>query len=131
MTDPRLWALARAAGWTLAAPLVVRLSPAHLARLGPVARRRTTTAHEADVRKVVDRLRTRAAARRPDGDCLAHSLVLYRVLGGPIDLVLGAGLVDGELRGHAWLERDGVAWLEARDPRTWCTEMMRVAGARR
>lgn len=123
--------LVRVVLWTLLAPALSRLPPRRLVSLLGRGPRPTACSDEAAALRVVGALRRSAAVRRPDGDCLARSIALFRILGGRLDLVFGAGLVDDVLRGHAWLERDDVAWLERVDPTTWCQEMFRVRGVPR
>ena len=118
----------RAAGWTVVAPVLGRLPPRRLVRLLDLGPRAAATPYEGTALRVVTAMRWPTAARRPDGDCLVRSVALYRTLGGRLDLVFGAGIVDDVLRGHAWLERDGQPLFERVDPSTWCREMFRLHG---
>ena len=72
--------------------------------------------------------------RRSSGTCLERSLAIYSELGraGAIPaLVLAMGRSEGELVGHAWVEVDGRALLEASDPRdTYATVLTFDANGR-
>jgi hypothetical protein len=53
------------------------------------------------------------------GTCLPRSLVLYYFatrLGYTVKFCCGVQRGDGTLKGHAWLTRDGNAFLEPEDP---------------
>ena len=59
--------------------------------------------------EIVSDTATRLGAR-----CLTKALVLHAVLectGRDSHLVVGASLQDGQLRSHAWVERDGESLL--------------------
>jgi hypothetical protein len=48
-------------------------------------------------------------------NCLERSLVLYRLLsqyGSNPRLILGVNRADGRIAGHAWIEKDGRAFLD-------------------
>ena len=52
--------------------------------------------------------------------CLTRGLTLYYFLrraGEEVALCFGVGEIDGAFRGHCWLERKGVPYLEHTDPR--------------
>jgi len=48
-----------------------------------------------------------------------------------VSLCFGMGKIDGEFVGHCWLVKDGVPFLELRDPRPWYSEMYRLPGSAR
>src|SRR5580658_7921386 len=63
--------------------------------------------------------------------CLTRGLTRYyffRREGLNVSLCFGMGQVKEEFVGHCWLLKDGVPFLEARDPRPLYTEMYRISG---
>jgi hypothetical protein len=66
--------------------------------------------------------------------CLTRGVTRYyffRRDGMDVSLCFGMGEIDGEFVGHCWLVKDGVPFLEARDPRPWYSEMYRLTGRAR
>jgi len=64
--------------------------------------------------------------------CLTRGVTRYyffRRDGMDVSLCFGMGEIDGEFVGHCWLVKDGVPFLEARDPRPWYSEMYRLTGS--
>jgi hypothetical protein len=64
--------------------------------------------------------------------CLTRGVTRYyffRRDGLNVSLCFGVGRVDGEFVGHCWLVKNGVPFLEARDPRPLYTEMYRISSA--
>jgi hypothetical protein len=45
-----------------------------------------------------------------------------------VSLCFGIGQVKEEFVGHCWLVKDGVPFMEARDPRPLYAEMYRISG---
>jgi len=63
--------------------------------------------------------------------CLARGLTRYyffRREGLDVSLCFGMGQVAEEFVGHCWLLKDGVPFLETRDPRPLYAEMYRISG---
>ncbi len=130
-----------ALGFTLAEPLLSRLSPARLdAWLVP---RRAPPAPAADRIAQAERCVEAALAfvRPVAGQtCLTRGLTRYAFLaraGADVTLCFGAGFPGGgAFAGHCWLERDGQPFLEAVDPRPLFTKVLvlpprRLPAARR
>jgi Transglutaminase-like superfamily len=72
--------------------------------------------------------------RRSQGTCLERSLAAYRALGrigASPRFVLAATHDKGSIVGHAWVEVDGRAVLEATDPRTRYTPLVEFDAAGR
>ena len=66
--------------------------------------------------------------------CLTRGVTRYyffRRDGMDVSLCFGMGQVDGKDAGHCWLVKDGVPFLEARDPRPLYSEMYRFSGSAR
>jgi hypothetical protein len=66
--------------------------------------------------------------------CLTRGLTHYfflRRAGADVVLQYGIGTVEGRTEGHCWLVRDGVPYLESKDPREHFVETYRVPSARR
>lgn len=66
--------------------------------------------------------------------CLTRSVTRYyffRRDGVDVSLCFGMGQVTGEFVGHCWLVKDGMPFLETRDPRPLYTEMFRISGTTR
>ena len=66
--------------------------------------------------------------------CLTRSVTRYyffRRYGMDVSLCFGMGEVNGKFVGHCWLVKDGVPFMETRDPRPLYTEMYRISGAAR
>jgi hypothetical protein len=66
--------------------------------------------------------------------CLTRGVTRYyffRRDGLDVSLCFGVGRVDGEFVGHCWLVKEGVPFLETRDPRPLYTEMYRISSAGR
>ena len=64
--------------------------------------------------------------------CLTRGLTRYyffRREGLNVSLCFGMGQVKEEFVGHCWLIKDGVPFLEARDPRPLYAEMYHFSGA--
>jgi Transglutaminase-like superfamily len=66
--------------------------------------------------------------------CLTRGVTRYyffRRDGMDVSLCFGMGQVKEEFVGHCWLVKDGVPFLETRDPRPLYTEMYRISGTAR
>ncbi|MGB2622351.1 MAG: lasso peptide biosynthesis B2 protein [Candidatus Acidiferrum sp.] len=66
--------------------------------------------------------------------CLTRGLTRYyffRREGLNVSLCFGMGQVKEEFVGHCWLLKDGVPFLETRDPRPLYAEMYRISDAPR
>jgi hypothetical protein len=66
--------------------------------------------------------------------CLTRGVTRYyffRRDGMDVSLCFGMGQVDGKDVGHCWLVKDGVPFLEVRDPRPLYSEMYRFSGSAR
>jgi hypothetical protein len=66
--------------------------------------------------------------------CLTRGVTRYyffRRDGLDVSLCFGMGQINGEFVGHCWLVRDGVPFMETRDPRPLYTEMYRISGTAR
>ena len=66
--------------------------------------------------------------------CLTRGVTRYyffRRDGMDVSLCFGMSQVKEEFVGHCWLVKDGVPFLEARDPRPLYTEMYRISGTAR
>jgi hypothetical protein len=64
--------------------------------------------------------------------CLTRGVTRYyffRRDGVDVSLCFGMGEIDGEFAGHCWLVKDGVPFLETRDPRPLYSEMYRLTGS--
>jgi hypothetical protein len=63
--------------------------------------------------------------------CLTRGVTRYyffRRDGMDVSLSFGMGQVDGKYVGHCWLVRDGIPFMETRDPRPLYSEMHRISG---
>jgi hypothetical protein len=66
--------------------------------------------------------------------CLTRGVTRYyffRRDGMDVSLCFGIGQVKKEFVGHCWLVKDGVPFMEARDPRPLYAEMYRISGTAR
>ena len=66
--------------------------------------------------------------------CLTRSVTRYyffRRDGMDVSLCFGMGQVKEEFAGHCWLVKDGVPFMETRDPRPLYAEMYRISGVAR
>ena len=66
--------------------------------------------------------------------CLTRGVTRYcffRRYGMEVSLCFGMGQVDGKYVGHCWLVKDGVPFMETRDPRPLYAEMYRISGTAR
>jgi hypothetical protein len=64
--------------------------------------------------------------------CLTRGVTRYyffRRDGMKVSLCFGMGQVDGKYVGHCWLVKDGVPFMETRDPGPLYSEMHRIPGA--
>jgi hypothetical protein len=64
--------------------------------------------------------------------CLTRGVTRYyffRRDGMDVSLCFGMGEIDGEFVGHCWLVKDGIPFLETRDPRPLYSEMYRLTGS--
>jgi len=62
--------------------------------------------------------------------CLTRGITLYYFLlraGLEVDLCFGTGELEGEFVAHCWLVKEEQPFLEARDPRTFLTEVYRFS----
>ena len=107
------WLAARMAGWVALLRLGVRrVSVTRLVRFVE-PEKTTTVAHERDISRIValSQRVTAALAERPETQCLVRSLVAYRYLiraGVRPELRVGFERPGAALRGHAWVELDGM-----------------------
>jgi hypothetical protein len=63
--------------------------------------------------------------------CLTRGVTRYYFFcrdGMEVSLCFGMGQVDGKFVGHCWLVKDGVPFMETRDPRPLYAEMYRISG---
>jgi len=68
----------------------------------------------------------RAARRFIDKPCQFRGLTLYYFLrraGVDVSLVFGIGVIGSMYKGHCWLVKDEVPYLETVDPRQYFTAM--------
>jgi len=66
--------------------------------------------------------------------CLTRGLTRYyffRRDGMDVSLCFGMGQVKEEFAGHCWLVKDGVPFMETRDPRPLYAEMYRISATAR
>jgi hypothetical protein len=66
--------------------------------------------------------------------CLTRGVTRYyffRRNGQDVSLCFGVGQVKEEFVGHCWLVKDGVPFMELRDPRPLYAEMYRISSAAR
>lgn len=66
--------------------------------------------------------------------CLTRGVTRYyffRRDGMDVSLCFGMGQVKEEFVGHCWLVKDGVPFMETRDPRPLYAEMYRISGTAR
>lgn len=66
--------------------------------------------------------------------CLTRGVTRYyffRRDGMDVSLCFGMGQVDGNYVGHCWLVKDGVPFMETRDPRPLYSEMYHLSGSAR
>jgi len=66
--------------------------------------------------------------------CLTRGVTRYyffRRNGLDVSLCFGMGQVKGVFAGHCWLIKDGVPFMEARDPRPLYAEMYHIPGTAR
>ena len=64
--------------------------------------------------------------------CLTRGVTLYYFLrraGLEVDLCFGTGEIEGEFVAHCWLVMEGQPFLEAKDPRTYLTEVYRFSSS--
>jgi hypothetical protein len=62
--------------------------------------------------------------------CLTRGVTRYyffRRDGMDVSLCFGMGQVDGKYVGHCWLVKDGIPYMETRDPRPLYSEMHRIS----
>ena len=125
---------ARVFAFAVCVPLITRLPLARQeAILEPRRLRARARAREAWLAANVDWILVRGAPLVRPG-CLTRGLTHYfflRRAGADVALQYGIGTVDGRTEGHCWLVRDGVPYLEAKDPREHFVETYRVPSARR
>ena len=63
--------------------------------------------------------------------CLTRGVTRYfffRRDGMDVSLCFGMGQVDGKYVGHCWLVKDGIPFMETRDPRPLYSEIYRISG---
>lgn len=66
--------------------------------------------------------------------CLTRGVTRYyffRRDGMDVSLCFGMGQVKEEFVGHCWLVKDGIPFMETRDPRPLYAEMYRISGTAR
>ena len=120
--DPRSLLLsARMSAWIVLVSIVARLVPlSTMFRLAETQRRWAPSARlpAEEIARRIDRVLH--AGLVTDGSCWKRAAVLRRYLllnGIETDVVFGVRRQNGnELAGHAWLEREGVAFLEREPP---------------
>jgi hypothetical protein len=125
LRDPRsLFLSARMAAWVVLVSIVgPRVSLKSLFRLTETRRRwrRPDLLPPEEIARGIDRIL--GAGLVTDGPCWKRSAVLRRYLqlsGIETEVVFGVRRESGrDLEGHAWLERDGVPYLERESPQQY------------
>lgn len=120
---------ARVLAFAVCVPVITRLPLVRQeAILEPRRRRSRSHAREAWLTANIDSVLTRGAPLVRTG-CLTRGLTHYfflRRAGAEVALQYGIGTVDGRVEGHCWLVRDGLPYLESKDPRELFVETYRV-----
>jgi hypothetical protein len=115
-------------------PLLLRFK---LSRVEAVLKPRSSSRAERDrVELIVECVEKAIRKGRPlvRPGCLTRGVTRYyffRRDGVDVSLCFGMGQVDGKDVGHCWLVKDGVPFLETRDPRPLYSEMYRFSGSAR
>jgi hypothetical protein len=121
--------------FALASPLLARLPLPRLTSLLEPHSRRTPPDHTSETRLIatVDGVLNAGAPVLRRG-CLTRGLTRYfflRRAGLDVALCFGIGTTAAGMSGHCWLVKEGIPFLEARDPRLWFTEVYRMPRASR
>jgi len=115
-----------------AVPFLLRLKIARLdTLLQPRVARSTGQARIAQITEYVE-MAMRAGRPLVRPGCLTRGVTRYyffRRNGLDVSLCFGMGKDQGEFVGHCWLIKDGVPFMETRDPRPLYAEMYRICGA--
>jgi hypothetical protein len=117
-----------------AVPFLLRLK---LSRVETLLEPRTPSLRGGDrVEQITEYVEKAIRAGRPlvRPGCLTRGVTRYyffRRDGLDVSLCFGMGQIKGEFVGHCWLVRDGVPFMEARDPRPLYAEMYRISGTAR
>jgi hypothetical protein len=115
-------------------PLLLRFK---LSRVGALLEPRSSSRAERDrVGQIAECVEMAIRKGRPlvRPGCLTRGITRYyffRRDGMDVSLCFGMGQVDGKDVGHCWLVKDGVPFLETRDPRPLYSEMYRFSGSAR
>lgn len=124
LRDPRsLLLTVRMSAWIVLISIVARLVPlSTMFRLTETRRRWAPSAllPAEEIARRIDRVFR--AGFVTDGSCWKRAAVLRRYLllnGIETDVVFGVRRQDGELAGHAWLEHEGVPFLERDQPQQY------------
>jgi hypothetical protein len=110
----------RMGAWILLITIVAPLVPlTTMLRLAETRLRRPSSAFlpADEIGRRIDRLLHAGFVK--DGSCWKRATVLRRYLllnGIESDVVFGVRKESGELKGHAWLEREGAPFLEREEP---------------
>ena len=114
-----------------AVPFLLRLK---ISRVQTLLEPRTpSSAHRNRVELINEYVEMAIRAGRPlvRPGCLTRGVTRYFFLrrnGLDVSLCFGMGQDNEEFVGHCWLVKDGVPFLEPRDPRPLYTEMYRIPG---
>jgi hypothetical protein len=114
-----------------AVPFLLRL---RLSRVETLLEPRTPSSEDPDrVEQITQYVEIAMRAGRPlvRPGCLTRGVTRYyffRRNGLDVSLCFGMGQVKEEFVGHCWLVKDGVPFMETRDPRPLYAEMYRISG---
>jgi hypothetical protein len=117
-----------------AVPFLLRLKLSRLSAL--LEPRIPSSAHRDRVEQIVEYVELAIREGRPlvRPGCLTRGVTRYyffRRDGMDVSLCFGMGQVKEEFVGHCWLVKDGVPFMETRDPRLLYAEMYRISGTAR
>ncbi len=113
-----------------AVPFLLRLK---LSRVQTLLEPRVLSSADLDrVEQITEYVEMAIRAGRPlvRPGCLTRGVTRYYFLrrnGLDVSLCFGMGQIKDEFVGHCWLVKDGVPYLEARDPRPLYAEMYRIS----
>jgi hypothetical protein len=113
-----------------AVPFLLRLK---LSRLKALLEPRIPSSEDRDrVEQIAEYVEMAIREGRPlvRPGCLTRGVTRYfffRRDGMDVSLCFGMGQVQGEFVGHCWLVKDGVPFMETRDPRPLYAEMYRIS----
>jgi hypothetical protein len=114
-----------------AVPFLLRLK---LSRVETLLEPRIPSSADRDrLEQITEYVETAIRAGRPlvRPGCLTRGVTRYyffRRNGLDVSLCFGMGQVQEEFVGHCWLVKDGVPFMEARDPQPLYVEMYRISG---